>query len=105
MRLNDLKDLKDIGEAVWNFISSVYQANWDSLHADNQSNLLRRKIVFKFTPKVAPTPKKNKKETNKPVLANIKRIPPPILAKSQKEVNVISKYFKSNKQAANPATH
>ena len=82
MRLNDLEDLKDIGEAVWNFISSVYQANWGSLHADNQSNSLRRKIASKFTPKVAPTPRKNKKETNKPIPANIKRIPLPILAKS-----------------------
>jgi len=26
VRSNDLEDLKDIGEAVWNFISSVYQA-------------------------------------------------------------------------------
>jgi len=30
---------------------------------------------------------------------NIDRIPLPILAKSQKEVNAISKYFKSNKLA------
>jgi len=102
VRLNNLEDLKDIGKAVWNFIFLVYQANWDSLHADNQSNLLRRKIMSKFTLKVILTPEKNKKETNKSVPANIERIPLPILAKFQKEVNVILKYFKSNKQAANP---
>ena len=33
----------------------------------------------------------------KSTLASIEKIPPPILAKSQKEVNIISKYFK-NKQ-------
>jgi len=26
-RSNNLEDLKGIGEAIWNFISSVYQAN------------------------------------------------------------------------------
>ena len=58
--------------------------------------------MSKFTSKVTPTPRKNKKETNKPIPANIKRISLLILAKSQKEINVILKYFKSNKQAANP---
>ena len=42
VRSNNLEDLKDIGGAVWNFISSVYQANWDSLHANNQSNSLQK---------------------------------------------------------------
>jgi len=31
--------------------------------------------------------------------ASIEKIPPPIPAKSQKEVNLISKFFKSNKLA------
>jgi len=26
-KVNDFADFKDIGEAVWNFISSVYNAN------------------------------------------------------------------------------
>jgi len=50
-KLNDLKDFNGIGEAIWNFISSVYQSNWDSLYTDKQSNLLRRKIATKFTPR------------------------------------------------------
>ena len=28
-KANDLEDFKGIGEVVWNFISSVYEANWD----------------------------------------------------------------------------
>jgi len=63
--------------------------------------LLRRKIATKFTPRVNLSPNKNIKETNKHIPANIDRIPLPILAKSQKEVNVILKYFKSNKLATN----
>ena len=101
-KLNDLEDFNSIGKAIWNFISSVYQFNWDSLYADKQSNSLRRKIATKFTPRVNPSPGKNNKETNKHVLANIDRIPLPIPAKSQKEVNAISKYFKSNKLATDP---
>jgi len=49
---NDIKNLKDIGKAIWNLISLVYNTNWNSLNADKQSNLLRRKISAKFTLKV-----------------------------------------------------
>jgi len=101
-KLNDLEDFNGIGEAIWNFISSVFQSNWDFLYADKQSNSFRRKIVTKFTPRVNLSPGKNNKETNKHVPANINRIPLPVLAKSQKEVNAISKYFKSNKPATDP---
>jgi len=55
--------------------------------------------LAKFTPKIQPTTSKNSKEINKPSPTNIERIPLPIPAKSQKKVNVISKFFKSNKLA------
>ena len=35
---NDLKDFNSMGDAVWNFISSVYKSNWDSLYIDNETN-------------------------------------------------------------------
>ena len=66
LKSNNIKDLKDIGEAIWNFISLVYNANWNSLNTDKQSNLLRRKISAKFTPKVQLAIGKNNKEVNKP---------------------------------------
>ena len=96
-----LKYFNGIGEAIQNFISLVYSANWNSLHANKQSNLLRRKIVAKFTPKTHLAPSKNSKEVNGPNPANIERIPLSIPAKSQKEVNIISKYFKNIKLATN----
>jgi len=34
-KANDLKNLNGIGEFIWNFISLVYYANWDTLYADN----------------------------------------------------------------------
>ena len=96
-KANDLVDLKDIGEAVWNFISSVYDVNWDVLSTDNNSTSLRRKIASKFTPRMQLTSKKTNKEIKGLSLASIERLPPPILAKSPKEVYEISKFFKSNK--------
>jgi len=97
----NIEDFNSIGEAIWNFISLVYSANWDSLHADKQSNSLRRKIVAKFTPKIYLASSKNSKEVNRPNPANIERIPLSIPAKSQKGVNIILNYFKNIKPATN----
>ena len=96
-RANNLDNFKGIGEMVWNFISSIYDANWDALSADNNSILLRKKISAKFTPRIQPTSQKINKEKNSLFPASIERLPPPIPAKSLKEVNTSSKFFKSNK--------
>ena len=58
-------------------------------------------MMAKFTLKIQLAPSKNSKKINKPNPVNIERIPLPISAKSQKEVNVILKYFKNNKLATN----
>jgi len=94
---NDLKDFKGIGEAIWNLISSVYQSKWDSLIADKNAISLRKKILDKLTLRIIPLSNCNNKIVDKPILANIEKIPLPIPAKSQKEVNQISKYFKNIK--------
>ena len=99
LKSNDLKDFNSISKAIWNFISLVDQANWDSLYADKQSNSLRRKIAAKFTPRIQPATSKNNKEINKPSSVIMEKIPLLIPTKSQKKVNVISKFFKSNKLA------
>jgi len=64
------------------------------LFTDNKYNTLGRKIAAKFIPKIHSVSQRLPKENAKSTLASIKRIPPLIPAKSQKEVNVISKYFK-----------
>ena len=64
---------------------------------DNNSISLRRKIASKFTPRMQSTPQRANKENKGPFLANIERLLPPIPAKSPKEVNKISQFFKSNK--------
>jgi len=77
----------------------VYQANWDSFYTDNKATTLRAKISFKFTPRIAPNTSKSNKDTTKHIPVTIEKVPlpPPLLAKSKKEVNIISKYFQNNK--------
>ena len=96
-KANKLDDFKSIGETVWNFISSIYNANWNALVIDDNFILLRRKIVTKFTSRIQLVLQRSTKENNKPTPASIERILLPIPAKSPKEVNVISKFFKNNK--------
>ena len=101
-KANDLSDFDGIGDSIWNFISSMYQANWDLLYTDNKTTTLRAKISSKFSPRIAPPTNKNNKETTKPVLATIDKVLPlpPLPVKSKREVNVISKYFQNNKPLA-----
>jgi len=101
---NDLKDFEGMGDAIWKFISSVYEAKWDFLYTNNKSTTLRAKISSKFTPRVMPNPSKNNKEIAKPIPITIEKVlpPPPLPAKSKKEINVISKYFQSNKPTTDP---
>ena len=98
---NDLLDFDSMGDSIWNFISSVYQSNWDLFYTDNKSITLRAKILSKFTPRIPPTTNKNNKETTKPILVSIEKIPlpPPLPAKLKREVNVISKYFQNSKSS------
>jgi len=95
---NDIKDFHSIGKTIWNFISSVYQDKWDSLYVNKYSNILRKKISAKFTPKILSVPNKSNKATDKLTLVSIEKIPS-ISTKSQKKVNQISKYFKNIKLA------
>ena len=103
-KANNLEDFNGISNFIWNFISLVYQANWNSLHTNNQATTLRVKISFKFTQKITLNPGKSNKKITKHIPVTIKKVPlpPPILAKSKKEVNIILKYFQSNKPSTEP---
>ena len=102
-KANDLLNFNSMGDSIWDFISAVYQANWDSFLTDNKTNSLRVKIASKFSPRIVPNTNKNNKEQAKSVPVTIDKVPPlpPLLAKSKKEVNAISKYFQSKKPSAN----
>ena len=65
------------------------------MFTDQKSNTLRGKILSKFTPRIPPTNGNPMKDVPKstPVSINKAPPPPPLLAKTKKEINVISKYF------------
>ena len=71
------------------------KAKWDSLYTNQKSNTFRAEISSKFTPRTTPSNNGNKKDIAKlaPVSINKVLLPPPLPAKTRKEVNVISKYF------------
>jgi len=98
-KANDLSDFDGMGDAIWNFISSVYVAKWDTLHTDQKTNTLRSKISVKFTPRTPPSNGNTKKDIPESTPVTINKAPPlpPLLAKTKKEINVISKYFHPKK--------
>ena len=98
-KVNDLIDFDGMDDAIWNFISSIYEAKWNALYTDQKSNSLRAKIASKFTLKSISPNNSNKKDIAKPVPVTINKVPlpPPLLAKTKKEVNMIFKYFQSKK--------
>ena len=98
-KVNDLSDLDSIGDAIWNFISSVYEAKWDTLHTNQKTNTLRSKISVKFTPRIPLSNSNTKKDIPKSTPVTINKAPPlpPLPAKTKKEINVISKYFHPKK--------
>ena len=100
---NDLKEFDGMSNAIWKFISSVYEAKWDSLYTDNKTNTLRSKISAKFTPRFAPVRNNIKERTHTPILISIKKAPSllPLPAKTKSEVNRISKYFKPTNNKPN----
>ena len=84
---------------MWKFIFALYKSKWDSLIVDNNTSF-RNKVSAKFTSKInGVNINKNKSGKSSDLLATFNKLSPPILAKSPKEVNKISKYFKKNHQS------
>jgi len=93
-KANNIPDLRDIGEATWNFISIIYESDWDSLITNKKNISFKQHVTSKFMPKLQKTriPSNKKKLTNKP--ASFVKLPPLIPAKTCKKVMEISKFFK-----------
>jgi len=102
-KVNDLSDFDGMGDTIWNFISSVYASKWDVLFTDQKTNTLRSKISSKFTLCTPPPNGNSKKDTSKSTPVTINKAPPlpPLLAKTKKEINAISKYFHPKKPLVN----
>jgi len=94
-KANSVKDLEGVGKAAWEFISSLYKVHWDSLIVDDSKMSFRNKVKSKLSSQIVKVPVNVKgKESVKPTY--VSSLLSPILVKSPKEVNKISKYFKKN---------
>ena len=85
-----------MGDTIWNFISLVYEAKWDSLHTNRSTNMLRSKISSKFTPRTPMVKGNSNKKIPKSTPVTVNRAPPPLpplSTKPKKDVNTIPKYF------------
>ena len=97
-KINNIIYLKEVGKAAWNFISALYDTGWDSLVSEKYNYSFPQKVVSKFTPRIQEVKNKSKKNkpTDKP--ASFVKHSPLIPAKTSKEINEISKFFKRNSQ-------
>ena len=93
-KANNVKDLKGIDTVAWNLILSIYTSGWDFLYADENKNLFKQKVSFIYILKAISIKNSKKGEKSSTKLVSIERLPPSILAKSPKEIKVISKFFK-----------
>ena len=92
-KANNIKDFEGLGKAAWGFISVFYSSQWDSLLVDGTNYYFRNNIKSQFSLQVAKEATKAK-ESNVFYSPYVSTLPSPILTKSVKEVNEISKYFK-----------
>ena len=94
-KVNDVKDLEDVGEVAWGFISALYKSHWDHLITNKNNFSFRHKVKAQFSSQIIKevTPKEDKEKDK---LTVVSVLLPPILAKSSKKVVKIPKFFKKN---------
>ena len=98
IKANNITEFEGMGNAIWNFILSVYEAKWDSVHTDRSTNTLRSKISSKFTPRTPMVKGNGNKKIPKSTPVTVNRAPPPLSSlstKPKKDINTIPKYFQS----------
>ena len=84
--------LEGVGKVAWRFITALYKYYWDGLLVDNTNRSFRNNIKSKFSPQTIKENITNKGKNSANTLY-VSLLSPPILAKTAKKVNKISKYF------------
>ena len=102
---NDIPALEGFCQAAWSFISSIYEAGWDSLKTDNCNRTFRQNVASKFTPKTTNNkPNKRVDSTIKEKQVEVVKIPPipPRLSKETLEkLKFFKKKYTKSKENAN----
>ena len=98
-KVNNFDDFEGVGKMAWDFISAIYNSDWDVLSVDNNISF-RNKVASKFTLKISNiNNSKNKDGKGNNKLATVSRLSLPISAKSSKKVKDIVKFFKKNEKS------
>lgn len=104
-KTNKIKNLRGIGEVVYNFISTFYNLEYNALVVNNNNILFRCKVTAKFILKINEmNNSKDKQDKNVDKPATFNKLSSPILVKLPKEMNKISKYFKKNSKLIDKST-
>ena len=96
--INNIPQLKGFGEAVWNFISSIYKSSWDTIDTDNNNNSFRNRVANKFTLKVLKVKTSSNTGSSKNKIVEIVKLPPSIPVHPSKEVLEKSRFFGKGKK-------
>jgi len=49
-KVNNIKDFKDLGKTVWEFITALYTSQWNNLIVDGTNRSFRNNVKSKFSP-------------------------------------------------------
>jgi len=98
--INNIKKLKGFGNAAFNFVLSIYEANWDTIYTNDYNNFFRNRIINKFTPKVKKLTISLKVDSSKNKQIEIIRISSSIPTCSLKKILEKFKFF--NKKDKKP---
>jgi len=74
----DIPRTAEFGFAMWEFISSIYEAGWDKLPANNDHKSLCISTQFNNNKSSNSTKNQSQKTAPKGKQANISKVPPPI---------------------------
>ena len=97
--VNNIPQLKGLGKAAWNFISSIYEAKWDSIDIDSNS-FFRTRVSSKFTSKILKTKSLSTSGLSKDKVVEIVKLLSPIPIYPSKEILEKSKFFGKGKKKA-----
>ena len=92
----DIPQISEFGFAAWEFLTAIYEVDWDKLPVNKSQRSFRQCVSTQFN-KMPTKPTNNSNQSNMPEekQANISKILPPIPPRPSMNVLAKSKYFKN----------
>ena len=100
-KVNNVNQLQGFGQAVWEFISSIYKSGWDTLTTNKNNRMIRQNIVSKISPKINSIKFIKRAKQSKDKQVEVVKLPSSILVRPSKKVLEKSKFFNKRGKKAN----